>query len=100
MEKVFLHNKQAIVDIPLHLRKTERALAKQLQVSKSTIHRMVSKGEVTVMVSSLKPHLTDENKMARSVFVAEHIQDDGSFVEMYDRVHVDEKWFYLTKVRD
>ncbi len=34
--------------------------------------------------------------MARIEFVLDEVEENGFFGDMYDRVHVDEKWFYLT----
>jgi hypothetical protein len=53
----------------------------------------------------LKPHLTEENKVARVAYALDEIDvatlvGGGGvvqFKDMYDRVDVDEKWFYQTE---
>ncbi|OQR82259.1 hypothetical protein ACHHYP_20806 [Achlya hypogyna] len=53
--------------------------------------------------SHVRPMLTDTNKRARLAFASSFVRplSDGTntFVNMHDYVHVDEKWFYLTKVK-
>jgi hypothetical protein len=85
--------------IPLRSRKTSRSLAAQLGVSKGMVHHL-TKGDqplVRAHTSSIKPSLTDDNKVQRCIFAMEHKGADGKFVDMFDRVHVDEKWFYMTE---
>ena len=50
------------------------------------------------MNSRAKPSLTDNNKIWRLQFVLDHVRLDGKFSEMYDTVHIDEKFFYIDKV--
>ena len=45
--------------------------------------------------SSLKPMLTDVNKMARLEFCLNERGPNGLYNAMFDRVHVDEKWFFF-----
>ncbi|TBU00910.1 hypothetical protein CWI39_1540p0010 [Hamiltosporidium magnivora] len=51
--------------------------------------------------STVKPTLTDKNKMDRLKFCLSKVNlaNNGDFLfdDLYDYVHVDEKWFYLTK---
>ena len=49
--------------------------------------------------SSLKPFLTEQNKYAQLMYALEMINpsDTTKFQNMYDMIHVDEKWFYLTR---
>jgi hypothetical protein len=49
----------------------------------------------------LKPTLTEQNKMARVEYCLEHRdpeKDNDVFREMHDVVHLDETWYYLTRV--
>ena len=50
-------------------------------------------------MSSLKPTLTDENKVSRMELALLFIDknDTSKFEHMEDLIHIDEKWFYLTK---
>ncbi|TBU11443.1 hypothetical protein CWI38_1203p0020 [Hamiltosporidium tvaerminnensis] len=53
--------------------------------------------------STVKPTLTDKNKMDRLKFCLYKVNlannGDLLFDDLYDYVHIDEKWFYLTKVK-
>ena len=96
--KKFFLTREDILAIPLHLRKTQRSIAKRLKVSQTTVTRFIRNDELRRVRSTLKPTLTLRNKEARVAFVADHFGNDGRYVDMMDRVHVDEKWFYLTKI--
>ena len=52
-----------------------------------------------VHTSSLKPTLTDENKVSRMELALLFIDknDTSKFEHMEDLIHINEKWFYLTK---
>ncbi|KAF0717577.1 Aste57867_2222 [Aphanomyces stellatus] len=53
--------------------------------------------------SYVKPLLTEANRIARLAFAKSFLRPSLNghhvFVNMYDQVHVDEKWFFLTKVK-
>ena len=48
-------------------------------------------GAIKSTVLSVKPYLTQINKMKRTKFALEHIKADGVFQNMYDHVHIDKK---------
>ena len=50
-------------------------------------------------MSSLKPTLTDENKVSRMELALSFIDKNNTskFKHMEDLIHINEKWFYLTK---
>ncbi|XP_074370430.1 uncharacterized protein LOC141711697 [Apium graveolens] len=88
--------------IPLHLRCNIRTLAQQLNASKSTVHRLVQKGNIRPHSNALKPFLTPSNMEARVKFVLKHIENstlhtNPTYVAMFLIVHIDEKWFYMTR---
>ncbi|GAA0150743.1 hypothetical protein LIER_09612 [Lithospermum erythrorhizon] len=72
---------------------------------KSTVHRRIKNGVISQHSSAIKPQLTDENKKMRLRFCMSMIQVqsyiDGrtkvKFMEMFDHVVIDEKWFYMSK---
>ena len=69
-------------------------------VSLNTVQRMLLKKDVCrVHTSSLKPTLTEENKMSRMELALSFVDKNNTskFENMEDLIHVDEKWFYLTK---
>jgi hypothetical protein len=85
-------------------RKNFRSMAVATGVPIATLHRMLKKEKVFRRHSSaLKPILTEENKVSRVMFCLEEampvVADDGSvyYKNLFDRVDVDEKWFYLTQ---
>ena len=45
----------------------------------------------------IRPILTDKNKADRVVYCCSFVQD-GQFVDMLERVDIDQKWFYMTEV--
>ena len=57
---------------------------------------------IRVHCNSLKPVLTEENKVARLIMALESrdLNDPSKFRDMMDRVHVDEKWFFLSRQRE
>ncbi|OMO71334.1 hypothetical protein CCACVL1_18273 [Corchorus capsularis] len=84
--------------IPLSRRSTLRSMADALKISKSTLHRLLKIGAILRHSSSLRPNLTPENKVVRLRFCLKMLEsDDSTFKGMYDTIHIDEKWFYLTR---
>ncbi|XP_021725286.1 uncharacterized protein LOC110692558 [Chenopodium quinoa] len=87
-----------ISEIPFHKRGNIRALAIALGVSKSTIHRFIKSGQIKPHTNALKPALTENNIKERLKWCLKAIdQDNGMFNDMYNTIHLDEKWFYMTK---
>ena len=98
---------EAMKEAVRNLRLTERQnfcmLAQNIAVPVPTLHRLFKKGCFRRHTSALKPFLTEENKVARVAYCLEEI--DGAtvvgvgpphFKDMFDRVDIDEKWFYQT----
>ena len=94
--------REGIKNIPLRKRRTQRKLAASLGVSKTTVQRWIVDSTIRVHCNSLKPVLTEENKVARLIMALEsHDPNDPSkFLDMMDCVHVDEKWFFLSRQRE
>ncbi|KAL7125602.1 hypothetical protein ABFS83_14G127700 [Erythranthe nasuta] len=93
---------ERIRGIPLHRRTTIRSLACSLQTKKSTLFRRFTSGEIRRHSNAIKPFLKEENKKVRlqfciSMLERDSIPHDPSFIGMYNFVHIDEKWFYMTK---
>jgi hypothetical protein len=95
--------KEAVRNLRLNERQNFRMLAQNIAVPVPTLHRMFKKGCFRRHTSPLKPFLTEENKVARVAYCLEEI--DGATVvgagpvhykDMFDRVDIDEKWFYQT----
>ena len=92
--------RQGLKEIPQHHRKTYRSTAKAMGVALSTVQRMLLHRDVCrIHMSSLKPTLTEENKMSRMELALSFIDKNNTsrFENMEDLIHIDEKWFYLMK---
>jgi len=89
--------KQDVRKIPKSKRKNVRSLADETGIPRSTIHRMLKEDRIFKRhTSSLRPALTEENKVSRMLHALDHISH-RHFLDMCDRVHIDEKWFNITK---
>lgn len=90
-----------ICNVPLNKRKTIRSLAGALNMPKSSLHDQFKNGSLRRCTSALKPTLTAANKKERVLFALQHMHffQNGiiEFTNMYDVIHIDEKWFYLTE---
>ena len=88
--------------MPLSQRSTIRSLSAAINVPKSTLHRKFKQGQLRRHSNAIKPLLTDANKLQRTEFALSMLipgTNPPKFQEMLDCVHVDEKWFYLTKTK-
>ena len=91
-----------IADVPLNRRTTLRSLAGALNVNHATLHARLKEGLIRRHSNAIKPLLKEENKISRLRFCLSML-DAGSlphapkFVDMYNTVHIDEKWFYMTR---
>jgi hypothetical protein len=93
----------AITDIPLMARSNIRSLANVLHVGVAIVHNRIKAGEIRSHSSTIKPFLTPTNKLEHIQFCLAQLNlcqldnHDPTFLDMFDRIHVDEKWFYVTK---
>ena len=90
--------------IELNKRSTLRGLARELNVAYSTLQRRIQWGGfIRRHTNTIKPALKPENKIARLKFCTSMIDqrttadDQPSFLNMENIVHIDEKWFDMTK---
>ncbi|CAA0807020.1 Unknown protein [Striga hermonthica] len=91
-----------IQQIEWHQRTTLASLSNALGVSYSKLYRLFKRGVLRRHSSAIKPHLKDENKISRLEFCLSMLDEsttsnEPKFKGMYNYVHIDEKWFYLTK---
>ena len=93
--------REGIKNIPLCKQRTQRKLAASLGVSKTTVQHWIVDSTIRVHCNSLKPVLK-EKKVARLIMALEahDPQDPLKFLDMMDRIHVDEKWFFLSRQRE
>jgi len=90
-----------IATIPLNKRTTLRALAHELGVKRSMLHRCFKQGKIRQHSNTLKPYLRDDNKKARLQYCLSML-DAGrlQFIDMKNIIHSDEKWFNTTKKQE
>nr|ABN08865.1 mariner transposase, putative [Medicago truncatula] len=93
---------EKIRDVPLHKRTTIESLAYALDVKKTTLFWLIKFGKIRKHSNAIKPFLKEENKRARLQFCikmidANSIPNNPTFVGMYNIIHIDEKWFSMTK---
>ncbi|KAL9674620.1 hypothetical protein QQ045_030892 [Rhodiola kirilowii] len=93
---------EAITTLNMGDRSCIRDLASKVGVSKSTVHRLIKYGCIKPHTNSLHPGLSDEHKRTRLGWILKLLQGDTVYTKteycpMFDFVHLDEKWFYLTK---
>ncbi|XP_057779652.1 uncharacterized protein LOC130998237 [Salvia miltiorrhiza] len=86
-------------------RSSIRVMACSLGVSKSLLHNWVKSKELRPHTNSIKPFLTPQNKKARLQWSLSQLSDVSEmgmrkFQTMFNTIHIDEKWFYLTKTKD
>ena len=93
---------EGIKNIPLWKRCTQRKLVKSMGVSKTTVHCWIVDLTICIHSNSLKPVLTEENKVARLFMALDSWdpQDPTKFLDMMDQIHVDEKWFFLSQQKE
>ena len=89
---------ESLEALPDGRRETLRDLAKALSVSTTTIKKAMNAGEVVPHTDTIAPALTEQNKVHPFMYCADEVKSNGMFKDMYDRVHVDEKWFYVDRI--
>lgn len=87
---------------PWEERNSIRAVAEVLEVSKTTVARWVKDKEIKPHSNAMKPYLTDEGKLLRLEFSLSLLHYDRQlnvirFGSMENIIHIDEKWFYITR---
>lgn len=70
--------------------------------SKSSVHKLIKQGLIKAHSNAIKPQLTDANIVARLSFCpntmnGDSLYSDSIFDDMFNTIHIDEKWFYMRK---
>ena len=75
---------------------------KLMGVSKTTVHHWIVELTLHVHSDSLKPILTEENRLAwfKMAMDACDPVDQMRYQDMRDQIHVDEKWFFLMREKE
>jgi len=89
---------ETLAEQPFETRQTVRSAATSLSVSTTTVFKAIRSGKVKMNSITAKPVLSDSNKDFRFQFCCNEILPNGLFNNMDDRIHIDEKWFYVDKV--
>ncbi|XP_065862399.1 uncharacterized protein [Euphorbia lathyris] len=89
-------------EIPLQQRTTLSSLAYAMDMKRTTMFRRLQSGAIRRHSNAIKPLLKEENKRSRLKFCISMLEEssiphDPTFKEMYNIVHIDEKWFQMTK---
>ncbi|ETV74095.1 hypothetical protein H257_11397 [Aphanomyces astaci] len=66
-------------------------------ISRGSLHRYLKLGIFRSHSNAIRPSLTDANKYSRMKFAFNFVRANMEFDDMMDYVHLDEKWFYITK---
>ena len=71
-------------------------------VSKTTVLHWIVELTLHVHFNSMRPILTEENRLARFEMAMEPRDpfDKMKYQDMHDQIHVDEKWFFLMKEKE
>ncbi|XP_074271721.1 uncharacterized protein LOC141595657 [Silene latifolia] len=98
-------DKEKMKNLPVKHRSSIDKLAKKLGVGYGTVQRWVKQKKIRKHTNVIKPSLTDSNKLQRLIFALSSIfveRNSGvvKFKDMSLQIHIDEKWFYITKTTD
>lgn len=89
-----------IAEVPLRRRGTIRGLSHATGIPVGTLFNLMKENGLKRVTSTVKPVLTEENKKERLRFALSMLCGESNvFQTLYDFVHVDEKWFYMTKIK-
>jgi DNA invertase Pin-like site-specific DNA recombinase len=91
-----------LAEIPLNERSTIRAIVSKIGMKKSTVHKRFKEGNLRRHSNCLKPSLREDNKRDRLNWCLSMLEEDSlpnqpKFKYLDNVIHVDEKWFYMTK---
>ncbi|XP_021861639.2 uncharacterized protein [Spinacia oleracea] len=93
---------EVIKNVPKRHRTTLRSFAIALQTSPSTIYRLLKKGILRPHTNSIKPSVTAAHKTQRiqwilSKIIPRTVHSGPKFSSLYNVIHIDEKWFYMSR---
>ncbi|XP_074265511.1 uncharacterized protein LOC141587948 [Silene latifolia] len=97
-----LFDEQKFMNLALNERTTELSIAAAMGVPQSTVAKWVKMKLIRSHTSAIKPGLNDKNKLNRLLFCLKALHFDQLinkvlFNDQSNVIHLDEKWFYLTK---
>ncbi|VFQ68065.1 unnamed protein product [Cuscuta campestris] len=87
--------------LPFHQRQALRAISHFLNVSTTTAHRWLKEKKIKRHSNAIKPFLCEKGKLKRLKYCLSFISPTSlpnpTFYDCYDYIHIDEKWFNLSK---
>ncbi|KAL6557050.1 hypothetical protein OROHE_006926 [Orobanche hederae] len=91
--------------VPLSQRGTIRRVASVLGVGKSTVGEWVKNGQIKDHTNAIHPELTEKNRTDRLKFSLKAVYFDRilnvvKFKSMQQVIHIDEKWFNLSRTTE
>ena len=90
---------QLVRAVRFSLRRNIRTLAKQIGIPRATLHRLLKMGVLQKSRNAIKPMLTEKNKAQRVDYCNSFVEGDGKFGSLLNEVHVDEKWWFMSRER-
>ncbi|KAH9145227.1 hypothetical protein AeRB84_010860 [Aphanomyces euteiches] len=91
-----IHSK--LIEMDKRDRTSFRTMSEKTGISVGTLHNCMKNGMFRSHTSAIKPSLTPANMLARVDFALKAIDEESlAFMEMSNIVHLDEKWYFLTK---
>ena len=85
--------------IPDDDRRTIRGAACDSGIPKSALAWIMDSNVLHKQNIHCKPFLKELNKVRRVEFILKHISHERFFYDFYSEVHINDKWFYLHKVK-
>lgn len=94
-----------VISLSVLERTSIRKMASKLEVSKSLVGVWIKQGKLRPHTNAIKSQLSEENKIARMKWSLSQLRVDTHldkmfYNSMHNVVHIDEKWFYMTKASD
>ncbi|XP_074314843.1 uncharacterized protein LOC141651013 [Silene latifolia] len=88
--------------LDLEQKTTQARVAAAMKCSQSMVSKWVTDKVIRTHTNALKPGLTDKNKLCRLIFSMSQLYYDdicskAMFKDQSNVIHIDEKWFYITK---
>lgn len=85
-------------EVPVEQRGSIRALASAVGIPKTTLFELLREDPSPVRaLNSIKPALTERNKLERLRYCHAKLRPNGLFDDMFNMVHVNVKWFALPR---
>ncbi len=85
--------------VPFSKHTTLCSLAAEMELHISTLWSYLYEGKIRRHSNTIKPVLTDKNKDLRFKYCCSNVQN-GKFNHFLNDVHIDEKWYNLTKIKE